>query len=56
MYFLNHVKHKTINVFRFNESKHSAIRLTCFLNQTNKCKRNAWFVLNYVKQTTASVL
>ena len=56
MYFLNQTKHKTINAFCFNKSKHSAISPMFFLNLSKKCKTSAWFVLNYVKKNTTSVL
>ena len=51
MYFKNHVKQKTINIFCFNKSKHNAINKTCFLNQIKKYKTSAWFVLNHVQNT-----
>ena len=33
MYLLNHVKHKTINEFCFNECKHSALGVMCYMSQ-----------------------
>ena len=41
MYLLNHVKHKTINKFCFNESKHSALSAMCYLSQVKLCKTSA---------------
>ena len=50
MFFLNHVKQKTINAFGFNESKHSATSKICCLNSVKHCKSNTKYFLNYVKQ------
>ena len=41
MYLLNHVKHKKMNAFCFNESKHSVLSAMCYLSQVKHCKTSA---------------
>ena len=41
--FLNHVTHKTIRAFSFNQFKHSALSAMCYLNQVKHCKTIAMF-------------
>ena len=55
-YLLNHPTHKTGNTFCFNQSKHNAISVLCYINQVKQCKTRALLYLNYVKQNTTSVL
>ena len=45
MYLLNHVTHKTINKFCFNESKNSALSTMCYLSQVKHCKTSAMLLM-----------
>ena len=38
MCLLSHVKHKSINEFGFNESKHSALKAICFCVKLSTAK------------------
>ena len=55
MYVLNHLIHKTINAFCFNQSKHSALSAMCYFNQIKHCKTITMLHMNYIKHNSTSV-
>ena len=56
MYLLNHVKHKTINEFCFNASKHSALIAMCYLSQVKHCKTSALLFMKTQNPNNAECL
>ena len=53
MYLLYHVKHKTINAFCFNDSKHSALSAIRYLSPIKHCKTKAMLFMKTLNPNNA---